>query len=74
MKSILDQIEEIKEKQIKNCEGKFIEFYSAGKSMYMLRTVEEAYGIGKTIVFRSLIEMANYLNTNGWKINTGHKS
>ena len=72
--SILDQIEEIKNKKILNLERKYIEFYSCGKSHYLLAIVQADYGIYTMEHFESMDQMANWLNRNGWEINILHKS
>ena len=72
--SVLDQIEEIKNKKILNMERKYIEFYTCGESHYLLTIAQVDYGIYKIEHFESVNQMAVWLNKNGWKINTLTKS
>ena len=71
--SILDQIENIMEKKIKSKNNNIITEYDMklnwGELYYYIRLDNE-----EGEVFKTKEEMAIWLNKNGWRINTLHKS
>lgn len=75
--SALDQIDETITKQLKNDEGKIIWEYSKNyneRFSYKLIIVDTETLEEKTEVFMNKNQMVEWLNKNGWKINTLSRS